>query len=82
MGGANRWISADDLDVPEAESLLKELLQKFRAQKTEGALKSFDPHLLRCQAGCSDNLYSDIYHNVDEHEHNDKIWYLGEWLAC
>ncbi|KIW28868.1 hypothetical protein, variant [Cladophialophora immunda] len=82
LGTVNRWISPDDFDVSKAESLLEEKLQKFKVQKTEGTLESFDPHLPRCQAGCSDTLYSHIYHVVDKHKHNGKVWYLGEWLAC
>jgi hypothetical protein len=82
LGTANRWISPNDLKVPKAKSLLERKLQKFKVQKTEGTLKSFDPHLPRCQAGCSGTLYSHIYHVVDKHEQDGKVWYLGQWLAC
>ncbi|KIW86680.1 uncharacterized protein Z519_12735 [Cladophialophora bantiana CBS 173.52] len=82
LGTANRWISPDDLDVPNAESLLEEELQKFELQKAEGSLPSFDPHLPRNQAGCSDTLSSHIYRVVHKHEHDGRVWYLVEWRAC
>ena len=68
LGPADRWLSPAELEIPDAETVLDDMLHKNRNRPSQ-----FDPHLRPHQAECRGVLYSQLYSVLQKREHSGWI---------
>lgn len=77
LGTEDRWMSSTDFEIPDAEVILEEMLQKHKDDPSP-----FEPHTRRCQAECQGSLLSHVHRIIQSRKDDDLKLYHIEWKAC